>query len=55
MLDEDGGGMKTRFTAIAVLLGLALVAAPAQSQVAGVRGRVVDEEGKPVADANVRI
>lgn len=47
--------MKTRLTAIAVLLGLALVAPPAQSQVAGARGKVVDEEGRPVADATVRI
>lgn len=47
--------MKTRFAAVAVFLGLALAAAPARSQVAGARGKVVDEEGRPVADANVRI
>lgn len=47
--------MKTALTAMGVLLGLALVAPPAQAQMGGARGKVVDKEGKPVAEATVQI
>lgn len=47
--------MKTALTIMGVLLGLALVAPRAQAQMAGARGKVVDQEGNPVADATVQI
>jgi tetratricopeptide (TPR) repeat protein len=47
--------MKTALTALGVLLGLALVAPPAQAQMGGARGKVVDTEGTPVAEATVLI
>lgn len=47
--------MKRALAAIGVLAGLALLAPPAQAQMAGVRGKVVDEEGKGVARAHVHI
>jgi tetratricopeptide (TPR) repeat protein len=48
--------MKPVLTLAVILVGLALVAPPAaQAQMAGVRGKVVDEAGEPVADATVLI
>lgn len=47
--------MKRALAAIGVLACLVLLAPPAQAQMAGVRGKVVDEEGKGVAGANVLI
>src|SRR5262245_52292885 len=45
--------MKRLLIAGALLLGLALVGAPAQAQTGTARGKVVDAEGQPVPDAKV--
>lgn len=47
--------MKPALTAIGILVGLTLLAPPAQAQTGGARGKVVDEEGKPLAGATVQI
>ena len=47
--------MKGALFAGLLLLGLALVAAPATAQVGQVRGKVIDSAGKPVPDATVLI
>ena len=47
--------MKRALAAIGVLAGLVLLAPPAQAQMAGVRGKVVDEEGKGIAGAKILI
>jgi tetratricopeptide (TPR) repeat protein len=47
--------MKGFLTAGALLLGLALFVTPVWAQTASARGRVVDTDGNPIADANVRI
>lgn len=47
--------MRPALAAIGVLAGLVLLAPPAQAQMAGVRGKVVDEEGKGIAGAKILI
>ena len=47
--------MKRALATIGVLAGLVLLAPPAQAQMAGVRGKVVDEEGKGVSGAKILI
>jgi predicted Zn-dependent protease len=47
--------MKLALVALGSFVGLALLAPSAQAQMAGVRGKVVDEEGKGVADAKIHI
>jgi len=47
--------MKRALAAAGLLLGLALLAAPARAQTGTARGKVVDAEGKPVVDAKVLI
>jgi tetratricopeptide (TPR) repeat protein len=45
--------MKNTLTAVALLVGLLAVAAPATAQTGSVRGRVVDAQGEPVVGAAV--
>ena len=45
--------MKRALAAAGFLLGLALLASPAQAQTGTARGKVVDAEGKPLPDATV--
>ena len=47
--------MKRALIAAGLLLGLGLVAAPAQAQTGTARGRVLDAQGQPVVDAKVTI
>ncbi len=47
--------MKRALAATGLLLGLALLAAPAQAQTGTARGKVLDKDGKPIADAKVVI
>ncbi len=47
--------MKRALAAAGLLLGLALVASPAQAQTGTARGKVVDAENKPILDAKVLI
>jgi tetratricopeptide (TPR) repeat protein len=47
--------MKRALIAAGLLLGIGLVAAPAQAQTGTARGRVLDTQGQPVADAKVTI
>lgn len=47
--------MKRALAAAGLLLGLALLASPAQAQTGTARGKVVDPEGKPAPDATVTI
>ena len=47
--------MKRAVVSILVLLGLGLLALPAHAQTGAARGKVLDEEGQPVADASVRM
>lgn len=45
--------MKRALSSILVVLGLGLLALPAQAQTGTARGLVLDEEGQPIADASV--
>jgi tetratricopeptide (TPR) repeat protein len=47
--------MKRALASAGLLLGLALLASPAQAQTGTARGRVLDPEGKPAVDAKVTI
>jgi Flp pilus assembly protein TadD len=47
--------MKRALIAAGLLLGIGLVAAPAQAQTGTARGRVLDVQGQPVVDAKVTI
>ncbi len=47
--------MKRALIAAGLLLGLGLVAAPAQAQTGTARGKVVDAQGQPVPDAKIQI
>ena len=47
--------MKRALIAAGLLLGIGLVAAPAQAQTGTARGRVLDAQGQPVVDAKVTI
>jgi tetratricopeptide (TPR) repeat protein len=47
--------MKRALIAGGLLLGLALLASPAQAQTGTARGKVVDADGKPIAEAKVLI
>jgi tetratricopeptide (TPR) repeat protein len=47
--------MKHVITVVGLLAGLVLWAPPAEAQAGGARGTVVDDEGKPIAGATVRI
>ena len=47
--------MKRALAAAGLLLGLALLASPAQAQTGTARGKVLDAEGKPVVDAKVLV
>ena len=47
--------MKRALTALGILAGLALLAAPVSAQSGGARGKVTDDKGQPVAEATVRI
>jgi tetratricopeptide (TPR) repeat protein len=47
--------MKRALAAAGLLLGLALLAAPAQAQTGTARGKVTDADGKPVPDVKVTI
>ncbi len=47
--------MKRALIAAGLLLGLGLVAAPAQAQTGTARGKVLDAQGQPIADAKVLI
>lgn len=47
--------MKRALCAAGLLLGLALPAAPARAQTGTARGRVLDSDGKPIAEATVLI
>jgi tetratricopeptide (TPR) repeat protein len=51
----EGVIMKRVLAAVAVLLGLALFVPQAQAQTGTARGRVVDAQDKPVADAKVML
>jgi tetratricopeptide (TPR) repeat protein len=47
--------MKRLLATGGLVLGLALVGAPTEAQMGGVRGEVVDDEGQPVTDAQILI
>lgn len=47
--------MKRALIAAGLILGIGLVAAPAQAQTGTARGRVLDAQGQPVVDAKVTI
>ncbi len=47
--------MKRALAAAGLLLGLALLASPAQAQTGTARGKVVDAENKPIIDAKVLV
>jgi Flp pilus assembly protein TadD len=47
--------MKRVWAAGGLVLGLTLLGAPTEAQVGGVRGKVVDPDGQPVADARIVI
>lgn len=47
--------MKRALAAIGVFAGLALLPLPAQAQMAGVRGKVVDEQGRAIAGATILV
>lgn len=47
--------MKRAFVAAVLLVGLGLLAAPAQAQTGTARGKVLDAQGQPIADAKVLI
>jgi len=47
--------MKHALSAIALLVGFALLAAPAAAQTGSVRGTIRNAEGEPIADATVRL
>jgi Flp pilus assembly protein TadD len=47
--------MKRALIAAGLLLGIGLVAAPAQAQTGTARGRVLDAQGQPVVDAKITI
>jgi tetratricopeptide (TPR) repeat protein len=47
--------MKRTLAAAGLLLGLAFLASPAQAQTGTARGKVLDADGKPIAEATVQI
>jgi tetratricopeptide (TPR) repeat protein len=55
MIYEGGTTMNRLHIVGGLLLGLAFIAAPALAQSGFIQGRVVDEEGNPVADAKLAI
>jgi tetratricopeptide (TPR) repeat protein len=50
---EGGTAMTRVLLAGGLALGLTLLAAPGEAQMGGARGKVVDAEGQPVADATI--